>query len=92
MTNEEFVVWLAGFFELSEGTPSLTKHQFFIINNHLNLAEAVEGELGPFNTEMREIVKAELSRLDDAEDKAPADPDVTTLLKDKLEAFLVLRG
>ena len=69
MTNPEFVKWLAGFFELSED-PSLTRHQLYVISNHLNLAEAVEGALGEFNQKVRADVQAQIDKLENAEDKA----------------------
>jgi hypothetical protein len=84
MTNREFVIWLSGFFELLENTPSITKNQLFVINNHLNLAEAVEGGLGEFNLELRDIFKSELTRLEQSSPEDTIDEDITSLLKDKV--------
>lgn len=82
MTNREFVVWLSGFFEMAPDN-ALSKKQLYIINNHLNLAETVEGALGDFNIEIREIVKSELERLE-TEKCESVDENIVILLKDKV--------
>ena len=81
MTNREFVKWLAGFFTLSDSC-ELTKQQLFIISNHLNLAEAVEGSLGEFNQEVRKIISNELDNLEDI--NSTANQSVITELKSKI--------
>jgi len=81
MTNPEFVKWLAGFFELADD-PSLTRHQLYVISNHLNLAEAVEGALGEFNQRIRADVMAQIEMLDEPEDKA--DPAFVNELKERV--------
>lgn len=73
MTNNEFVIWLAGFFELAEEEAVLTRHQLYIIGNHLNLAEAVEGSLDSFNAALRASIQEKIAMLgsaDEAADKA----------------------
>lgn len=81
MYNPEFVKWLAGYFALSD-QDNVTKKQLFIINNHLNLVEAVEGALGSFNQEVREIVVSQMDQLDSADDRA--DKSVIYALKEKV--------
>jgi hypothetical protein len=83
VTNPEFVKWLAGFFELS-GSPSLSRRQFHIINNHLNLVEAVEGCLDPFNRDIRAIAKYQIEVLSESEQLA--DAGVVADLKTKIIA------
>jgi hypothetical protein len=85
MTNREFVIWLSGFFEMQEDA-QITKHQLYIISNHLNLAEAVEGALGDFNKGIREIVRSEIERMQDQSNDNYCDEDVAILLKDKVLA------
>lgn len=85
MTNREFVIWLSGFFEM-KAEAHITKHQLFIISNHLNLAEAVEGALGDFNNEIRKIVSTEIDRMHDESNDNFCDEDVAVLLKDKVLA------
>ncbi len=84
MTNDEFRIWLGGFFELAGDDAPLTKAQLFIIGNHLNLAEAVEGKLDAFNEGFRAVIRAELQALPEPE--AIASPDLVTELREKLSA------
>lgn len=58
MTNNEFQTWLRGFFELSEEDSVLNPDQVQIIVNHLNLAEAVSGELDTKNMDLRVFIDA----------------------------------
>lgn len=70
MTNEEFKLWLSGFFTLAgEGRP-LTRQQLFIIGNHANLAEAVEGRLDDDVAGIRAIVRETVPALAAPEEEA----------------------
>lgn len=76
MTNLEFRYWLKGFFVLENNSAGLTPRQFFIIDNHLNLVKAVEGQLSDDNkkianllAELKESDKRTLSLLVDTSDK-----------------------
>ncbi len=53
MTNNEFREWLKGYFEVSGDAAILDANRLQIVFNHLNLAESVEGELDPFNAQLR---------------------------------------
>ena len=86
MTNDEFRLWLGGFFELAGEDAPLTKQQLFIIGNHLNLAEAVEGNLDDFNMNFRKAIRAELDTLPEPESLAR--PDMVAELNAKLTARL----
>lgn len=70
MTNNEFVIWLAGFFELAGEDAVLSRHQLYIIGNHLNLAEAVEGSLDGFNAALRASIHEKIALLGSAEETA----------------------
>ena len=83
MTNREFVIWLSGFFELADDN-ALTKHQLVMVNNHLNLAEAVEGGLGEFNLELRDIIRSEMHACKDLDKEDHIAPEISDLLKDKV--------
>lgn len=73
--------WLSGFFELSDDE-SLNRKQLYIISNHLNLAEAVEGGLGEFNQDIRKIVTGQIEKLAESDDLA--DQAVVKALKEKV--------
>lgn len=49
MTNEEFLYWLAGYFQLEDASVILTPNQFTIIQNHLNLVKEVDGHFSKEN-------------------------------------------
>ncbi len=48
MTNEEFLIWLAGCFDLGKPTV-FSRHQLIVIQNHLNLVKEVDGCLNDEN-------------------------------------------
>lgn len=79
MTNREFVKWLSGFFELAE-SESLNRKQLYVISNHLNLAEAVEGQLGEFNQKIRAMVSGQIDKLSGPDELA--DIDMVAQLKE----------
>ena len=81
MTNYEFVKWMAGFFTLSDAE-ILTKKQLWVMNNHLNLVTAVDGELGPFNQEIRAMILHQIEQL--AEDDDYTEAEFTTVLREKI--------
>jgi hypothetical protein len=56
MTNDDFRVWLKGYFELADPGP-LDMNQLQIIVNHLNLAEAVSGGLDAENQAIRAHIR-----------------------------------
>jgi hypothetical protein len=56
MRNPEFRTWLKGYFELAEPGP-LELAQVQIIVNHLNLAEAVDGNLDAENLDIRASIR-----------------------------------
>lgn len=90
MTNEEFRLWLGGFFELADEDVPMIKRQLFIIGNHLNLAEAVEGKLDSFNEEFRRAIRAELDILPEPE--STASPELVAELQAKLAARISPNG
>jgi hypothetical protein len=57
MRNAEFRAWMRGYFELAEPVP-LELAQVQVIVNHLNLAEAVEGNLDAENLEIRASIRS----------------------------------
>ena len=81
MTNYEFVKWMAGYFTLSDAE-TLSKKQFWVMNNHLNLVTAVEGVLGPFNQEIRAMIVHQIDQLEHDDDYSPA--EFTTALREKI--------
>lgn len=58
MKNAEFREWLKGWFELAGPEAVLTPDQLTVISNHLNLAEAVEGQLDALNGSFRAEINA----------------------------------
>ncbi|GEM_PF-3116731 len=88
MTNQEFRIWLSGFFELvgqgaqdegannGEGADQedilLSRQQLFIIGNHANLAEAVEGALESDVETIRTIVRQQVQSLPEPSSLADA--------------------
>lgn len=58
MTNNDFRIWLQGYFELSDEDTPLDLAQLQMIINHLNLAEAVDGKLDADNTVLRRDIEA----------------------------------
>lgn len=56
MTNNEFQVWLNGFFELEDCACILTGKQLFIIHNHLVLTETVSKTLDVKNAWLKEYL------------------------------------
>jgi len=82
MTNYEFVVWLEGYLDLClDSVPDVRKLR--IIRNHLNLVKAVEGSLGPLNTEIYELISEAISR-----DSAVSSSGVKEILDVKIRSFL----
>ncbi|HTM64055.1 MAG TPA: hypothetical protein VL360_06095 [Gammaproteobacteria bacterium] len=49
MTNQEFKIWLSGYFDLENGKTVLSAKQLWIIHNHLQLVLTVSGELDEKN-------------------------------------------
>lgn len=49
MTNNEFKIWLSGYFDLESSREVLSAKQLWIIHNHLQLVLAVSGELDEKN-------------------------------------------
>lgn len=49
MTNDEFKIWLSGYFELENSHTILSAKQLWIIHNHLKLVLAVSGDLDEKN-------------------------------------------
>ena len=49
MTNNEFKIWLSGYFDLEISRVLLSAKQLWIIHNHLQLVQAVSGELDEKN-------------------------------------------
>lgn len=43
MTNNEFKLWLQGYFQLEDSNEVLSFKQLNMIKNHLNLAKVVDG-------------------------------------------------
>ncbi len=62
MTNNEFKMWLSGYFELENASTVLSAKQLWIIHNHLRLVLAVSGELDDHN----KWLKSRLESLDAA--------------------------
>jgi len=60
MTNNEFKMWLSGYFELENANTVLSAKQLWIIHNHLRLVLAVSGELDNHN----KWLKSRLESLD----------------------------
>ena len=60
--------------------------QLFIIGNHLNLAEAVEGNLDDFNASFRKAIRSEIDTLPEPESFAR--PELVAELNSKLTARL----
>lgn len=85
MRNSDFRQWLKGFFELAEPQAVLTPDQLQVIINHLNLAEAVEGELDALNASFRAEIEAFRS-------SGVEDEDTCRLLTDSLRERVLKNG
>ena len=55
MRNYEFVVWLEGYLDLCPAG-DLDAKKLRIIRNHLNLVREVEGQLGPLNAGIYDLI------------------------------------
>jgi hypothetical protein len=68
MTNEEFSLWLNGFFTLEGSAKTqLSKKQLRVIINHLNFTRAAEGELDARNTWLNDFLSKQLVKADTQE-------------------------
>ena len=65
MLNYEFLTWLEGYLDLCPDSAVNTK-KLRIIRNHLNLVIAVEGELGPLNQEIYDLVSVAIEKDDES--------------------------
>lgn len=64
MQNYEFVTWLEGYFDLCS-ISNINNKKLQIIKNHLNLVIAVEGELGPLNQEIYDLISKAIKEGDE---------------------------
>jgi hypothetical protein len=84
MKNYEFVVWLEGYLDLCPAD-RFDVAKLRIVRNHLNLVKAVEGELGPLNTEIFRYIS-------DLIDKGnPVPLEAGQVLSTRIQAFLAER-
>ena len=82
MTNNEFRHWLNGFFLLSGEDTTLNVKQLYVIRNHLNLVQEVEGQLDHLNA-------AFLKRISEIlESSEKDDPEIMSLLSQELRIHL----
>ena len=84
MLNYEFVCWLEGYFDLCP-EDRLDRKKLRILRNHLNLVKAVEGELGPLNTNIYDTISKYLDDEKLTEEEVAAS---THILRPMLQDFL----
>jgi hypothetical protein len=80
MKNYEFVVWLEGYLEICPGG-ELDAKKLRVIRNYMNLVKEVDGQLGPLNKEIYDLISGPI------EHEAPT-AGIQAALAAKITSFL----